>query len=50
MSEDVEMQDNTEKKYNSRTLLDKNGSYPKWMNQRAMKKMKKKQLKNLGKK
>lgn len=50
MSEDVEMQDKPEKIYNSRTLLDKNGSYPKWLNQRAMKKLKKKQLKNMKKK
>lgn len=35
------MEIQTEKKYNSKTMRDKNGQYPVWMNQRAIKKIKK---------
>ncbi|RNA39777.1 LLP -like protein [Brachionus plicatilis] len=42
VQEDESMQVVGEQKvYNSRTKLDKNGNYPGWMNQRAIKKIKK---------
>lgn len=37
------------KKYNSKTMLDENGQYPVWMNQRRIKKIKAAK-KRLGKK
>jgi hypothetical protein len=36
-------QNQHEKLYNSRTKKDKNGHYPVWMNQRAIKRLKSKQ-------
>lgn len=35
------MQVNEVKIYNSKTMLNKNGNYPPWMNQRAVKNIKK---------
>ncbi|CAF0708330.1 unnamed protein product [Brachionus calyciflorus] len=40
------MQINDAKLFNARTKKDKNGNYPAWMNQRAIKKMKKTNNKN----
>ena len=41
IQDDEKMQINDAKVYNTRTKLDKNGNYPGWMNQRAIKKVKK---------
>jgi hypothetical protein len=40
----------TEIKRNKKTLLDQNGQYPVWMNQRQIKKLKAKRGKGRGKK
>lgn len=43
------MEDDAERKYSSRTKRDKNGTYPVWMNQRAIKKLKGRKKKNKSK-